>query len=375
MDSKYLGDETMRYLTALLAMWIFTADAYARDEIYTVHDVKVDVKAESAVAAEHKAMQEARAKAFHMLVDRIVPEDQRGGLDHVPAEKLEDMVDSFEVNSSKNSKVRYIATMTFFFDGSAVQRYLKHRTITAVETAQQPLVIVPIFIDQGGIYLWGEQNPWLEAWSKHDKFSAMTPIVVPFGDLKDISLVDGKQIVGGELGSLNELARRYGGAGVVVATMRRDSSDPMSPMTFEASLVGLDGQVQPLNHSLQDTSQGAPAIQFEKAIEQIVKQLEGQARQESKVMQAMAPGQMLVKIPLENHRTWHLVQNTLKNSNEINNLVVKGLSRKQATVLLTYRGTTASLESALGSRGLQLEQLDGQTWVIRTTAPKTSTQY
>lgn len=359
----------MKYILALITTFTIAQGAYAED-IYTVRDVDVDVKAESAAAAEHKATQVARAKAFKMLVDRIVPEDQRAGLDKVPQEKLEDLVDSFEVNSAKNSKTRYLAKMTFFFDGGAVQQYLSNRTIAAVEEAKQPLVVVPLFIDQGGINLWGEQNPWLQAWSKRENFSAVTPIVVPFGDLKDISTIDGQKIVGGEMTGLSELARRYGGAGVVIATMRRDSANPMAPMTFEASLVTLDGQVQPLSQTRISTKEGEPSLQFNQAIDQIVKQLEGQARQESKMMGTHMDGQLLARIPLDDQRSWQTIQNTLKSSAEIKDVAVKGLSRRQATVLLTYRGTTASLESALGARGLQLEQLDGQTWLIRPAAPK-----
>lgn len=376
MDNEcgiYESFMAMRYLFATLAFLTSVINLHASD-MYTVHDVKVDVKAESAVAAEQKAMHAARIKAFSMLVERLVPEDQRGGLDQLSSEKIEEFVDGFEVNSQKNSNVRYVATMTFFFDGGAVQRYLGGRTITAVQSARQPIVIVPVFIDQGGINLWGEQNPWLEAWSKREKFSSVTPIVVPFGDLKDISTVDGRQVVAGEVSGLNELARRYGGSGVVVATIRRDSSNPMSPMSFEANMITLDGQNQVLSQTRQMTAQGSPTIQFDQAIDQIVKQLEGQARNESKTVHSMDDGILLARIPLEAANSWQMIQKALKDSGQIKQMNVKGLSRRQATVELTYRGTTASLESALGARGLQLEQLDGQTWVIRTTAPKTYTQ-
>jgi len=365
----------MRYLFTLLAFFTCSLSAQANQEMYTVQNVKVDVKAGSAVAAEQKAMQVARSTAFKMLVERLVPEDSRGGLDQISADKLEDLIDSFEVNSQKNSNVRYVANMTFYFDGSAVQKYLTNHTTTVVQDAKQPVVIVPVFIDQGGINLWGEQNPWLEAWSKREKFSAVTPIVVPLGDLKDVATVDGKQVVAGEVSGLHELARRYGGSGVVVATMRRDSSNPMSPMTFEASMVGLEGGAEPLSQTRQSTNQGSPILQFDQAIDQIVKQLEGQAREETKVVNINAENQMLARIPLENHLSWSKIQQSLKSSGEIKQLVVKGVSRRQATVLLTYRGSTATLESALGARGLQLEQLDGQTWVIRQTAAKTSTPY
>jgi hypothetical protein len=365
----------MRYIFAIVAMLTFIEGACANDDIYTVREVKVDVKAESAVAAEHKAIQEARVKAFKMLIERIVPQDERASLEQIPAEKIEDFVDGFEVNSQKNSKVRYVATMTFFFDGAAIQNYLGNRSLPAVQSAKQPLVIVPIFIDQGGIFLWGEQNPWLSAWAKRDQFSAVTPIVVPLGDLKDISMVDGRQVISGEISALGELARRYGAAGVVIATMRRDSANPMSPMSFEATLVSLEGQMMPLSQTRQTTNQGAPALQFDQAIDLIVKQLEGQAQLESKMIQTQGANQMLAVIPLENQQSWQQIQANLKNCPEVTEMAVKGLARKQATVQLTFRGTTASLESALGARGLQLEQLDGQRWVIRTTTPRTSTPY
>lgn len=369
----------MKYLFSFFIMLV-TFQAHA-DDLYTVKGVQVDVKAESAAAAEHKAMQEGRAKAFKMLVERLVPESDRGGLDNVSQEQLEDMVESFEVNSQKNSKVRYVADMTFFFDGTAVQRFLGNRTIAAVDEAKQPLVVVPVFLDQGGIYLWGEQNLWLQAWAKREKLSTVTPLVVPLGDLKDMATVDGQQIISGEVSGLKELARRYGGAGVVVVTMRRDSANSMAPMNYDANLVNLDGQAHPLSQTRMNTNQGAQSLQFDQAINQVIKELESQAREQSRFASSSNPamgavsgtgeGQLLAIVPLQDQRSWQIIQASLKGSAEVKQLVVKGLTRKQATVLIAYRGTTASLESALNARGLRLEQMNGgQAWVITANASK-----
>lgn len=363
----------MRYFYILLAVFSLITSAHASGDIYTVHDVKVDVKAESAVAAEQKAMAEARVKAFQMLVERLVPEDQRAGIDQADAEKIEQLVDGFEVNSQKNSKVRYMATMTFYFDGDAVQQYLGKRTASVVQTAKQPVVVVPVMIDQGGILLWGDQNPWLTAWSKRDKFSAVAPIVVPFGDLKDISIVDGRQVINGEISGLRELSRRYGGAGVIVAILRKDSGNPQSPMSYEAKLLGMDGGYRSLALPNASTTAGVSEKQFDQAIDAIVAQIENQARNDSSIVHASANGPLMAIIPIENPSHWMQVQQALNTCSEIQHVKVKGLSRKQATVELNFRGTTASLESALNARGLQLEQFNGQTWVIRTITSKTST--
>ncbi|MBP6985775.1 MAG: DUF2066 domain-containing protein [Alphaproteobacteria bacterium] len=365
----------MQYIYTLIAFLFLNLSALASSDIYTVENVVVDVKAESAVAAEQKAVLEARMKAFSMLIERLVPEDQRGRLSPLSAEAIEPFVDGFEVKSQKNSKVRYMATMTFYFDGKAVQQYLGKQTVAAVESSAQPLVVVPVFIDKGGIFLWGEQNPWLEAWSKREHLSKVTPIVVPLGDLKDIAIVDGKQIIDGEISGVRELSRRYGGAGVVIVILRRDSTSLESAMSYEARVLGINGDERSIAGPNAVTSPGDPSKQFNQAIDAIIQKIESHARNQVKSTPVDAQGLLLAVVPLNDAGSWMKIQQILNSSSEIQRMTVKGLSRRQATVEINYRGTIASLESALHARGLKLEQLDGQKWVITATTGKTSTPY
>lgn len=345
---------------------ISIVNAYVNDEIYTVSDVKVDVKAGSAVEAQKEAIRQAHKKAFEMLVERLVPEEERSSLSDVTPDEIERFVDGYEVNNQKQSNVRFIASMTFYFQEKAVRNFLGGHTVRAVQVSKPPMVIVPVLIDHGAITLWGDENPWLHAWTRRERISAVVPIEVPIGDLRDISTIDGMQVISGQVAPLNDLARRYGAAGAVVAILKRDSRDPMASMALEMSILDLDGSLTPLTDQPYTTAVAPADQQFDQAINMVVKKLETYTHQgNAPGMAASVEQELTVRIPFQSPQMWMSIQKTLKFSGAVREFSLKSLSRSEALVSLKYKGTPASLGSALGAQGLQLEQLNGSTWVIR----------
>ena len=68
---------SLRIASALVlfsGVFLFSGIGRAEDPLFTVDGVKVDVTAESAVAARGQAFEKAQQEAFKMLAERLLPE-------------------------------------------------------------------------------------------------------------------------------------------------------------------------------------------------------------------------------------------------------------------------------------------------------------
>jgi len=86
-----------------------------------------------------------------------------------------------------------------------------------------PVLLVALWRDDSGVYLWDSPNPWREAWLNFSRPSAPVEIIQPFGDIEDAVTVTAEQAASRTMPALTSLARRYGAAEILLAVARRGS--------------------------------------------------------------------------------------------------------------------------------------------------------
>ena len=371
------------HLFALFIAFTFFNPTHCYSDIYKVPDVQVDVKAESAVEAKKQAIRQAHLKAFEMLMERLVPEEERSSLNGLTPEQVQPFVDGYEVTDQKQSNVRYIATLTFYFRERPIKSYLSGHTVRAISSKRPPMVVLPVFIENDSMLLW-EENPWLKAWMKREKLSEITPIVIPIGDLQDITTIDSAQIASSQTSALHTLARRYGAGGVILAFLKKKDADPLRPMEATVKIVDLDGQTFEITETPEVTSEGPQNQQFDQAIDLIVKKIEDSARNkalqqvsqdthsidENKDTNSEPERHIYAQVHFESPQIWLNIEQTLRSTDTIDQIIIKSLTRNKALVSLEFQGGVKVLASALGAQGLILEQLNGKTWIIKKAGPR-----
>lgn len=88
----------------------------------TVADVKVSVTADSAAAAREQALTKAHTLAFQKLLKESFPESSPPA---PPEDVLIDMVTNFSIDREKTTPQSYAASLTFQFDESRIQDWLR----------------------------------------------------------------------------------------------------------------------------------------------------------------------------------------------------------------------------------------------------------
>lgn len=216
----------------------------AAEDVFTVSGVKVDVKAENAVAAREKAFVEAQVAAFRALAEQLRGESQMAGYTAPPLTVIAPMIQDFEITDERLSAVQYIGTYTFRFDGSAVRNHFhvpaQHSPssygddVYAQDGVAQPVagggtvepvLVLPFYKMGAYTVLWQDPNPWMQAWSRQNHLGGPVPAVAPIGDIPDVADIGDNEALTYNTVNLVSMLSRYGASEAVILIATPGPSD------------------------------------------------------------------------------------------------------------------------------------------------------
>ncbi|MEQ1890167.1 MAG: DUF2066 domain-containing protein, partial [Alphaproteobacteria bacterium] len=163
------------------------------EEVYTVRNVAVDEKDNTASAAREIALRAARRMAFGRLARRIVLPQDLTRLPLPSDDALANLVTDFEVAGEKTSGQRYMASLTLRFDPDNVRALLRRSNVRHSETGARAVLVIPVYDGLPGRLLW-EANGWRDGLSAAITQTGaaddrLAPLMMPLGDFEDVSAV------------------------------------------------------------------------------------------------------------------------------------------------------------------------------------------
>lgn len=335
------------------------------DGVYTVGAVKVDKTAETAASAREQAIAAGHVLAFRRLLARLVPERQRAGLPALAQSGIVPLVVSFEIESEKRSSVRYLGSLKFRFRRADVRQYLQNSGVGFAETRSKSVLLLPIYDSAGAKLLWDDPNPWLLAWNAVPPSDGLVPIRLPAGDLADIRDISAEQAVAGNADQLALIAERYGASAVLVAeaSVTAAAGAGARSLTVATRYFGgtSDGRtaVRSFAYANDETDEAA----IGRAAQQVALQVEEDWKQEN-LIRFDNQNSLVARIELTDLRQWVEVRRKLQGIAFIQHWQLVAMSRRNASVRLTYYGDAEQLRVALAQRDLNLEQ-GAVDWLLR----------
>lgn len=357
----------------VLALVLAAGAARAQDdastqELFTARDVKVDVTAESAVAARDRALAEAQAKGLRQVLRDLVPASQQGSLPEVSEQEAQEYVLSLQVTDEKRSAVRYIATMTIMYNPDAVRQLMRQRGIAFTETARTPVLVVPLWQSATAAppILWEDPNPWREVWARRAS-GGLTPTRVPLGDLGDLQAISADEAAADQTEAVRRLLGRYDMTEAVIAQAVRTGPDALSIDLSRFTLAGSAGQ-----QTFQVTagpSETQPEL-LARAADEVAARLREEWRAQAEAMAVSpdaAPSQLTVMIPTaEGLGAWLTVRDRLRQVPLVRAIQLQALTRERAQVRLGHVGDLDQLALSLAQVGLDMTDLGGGIWRIES---------
>jgi len=362
---------------ALLAgsgMLAGTALAQAQGaDIFTVRDVPVDETAATAADARQAALAVGQRRAFRRLMERLVPEDQQERIPAVDSTALQYYVQDFSVNNERTSTVRYLADLTFRFNGDEVRSFLRNAGVGFAETRSKPVVVLPVFSTPGtDATLWLADNPWRDVWALKPGDDGLVPLIVPIGDLDDLAAIDAPRALSGDRESLKAIAERYGADDVLVsaATLTGDPQDGSAVLQVVTRRYQEGAASVTLRDKLVQVT-GEPYDGFLKRAADRIDDAVQEAWKQQYVLQFGNQRSILVYVPLTGLDDWLTVRKRLDGVAAIQQTGLTTLSRKEAQLEITFVGDEQRLSRALAQRDLFLSLRPDSNWELSLSDRRT----
>ena len=335
------------------------------DSVYTVGDVDVDRTADTAAAAREQAIAAGHDIAFRRLMARLVPESRRAALRNLSLAEITPLVLSFEIESEKTSSVRYLGTLKFRFRLGDVRQFLQNSGIGFAETRSKPVLLLPVYDFAGAKLLWDDPNPWFEAWKAVPASDGLVPVHLPAGDLADLRDISAEQASAGNADQLALIAERYGASAVLVAeaSVTTDAVSGARALTVTTRYFGGTSDGRTAVRSFSYAEGEADDAVVGRAAMQVARQIEEDWKQEN-LIQFDNQSSLIAEVALADLRQWVELRRKLQGIAFLQNWQLVAMSRRSASVRLTYYGDAEQLRIALAQRDLVLEQ-GAVDWVLR----------
>lgn len=356
----------MRCLCAagLAALALAAAPAAAQNALFTVEHIAIDATAGDANAAREIALAAGMRKALDVLLRRITPRQHHGRLPTPGGVELQSLVFGIEIDNERTSDTRYLASLTVSFSRDAIRQVLQRAEVPFTETAARPALVLPVYNAAGAQLLWDEPNPWRDAWGAVRQRDTLTPLVLPNGDLTDVSLIGAAQASRGDDARLNAIATRYAVQDVLVAeaNLRFEigSRTPSIDVVLRSS--GPDGERTTVEGYRGGAGETLNAL-LARAVADIAVGIEERWKRDT-LLEFGTEGQFAATVPLAALAEWVDVRRRLEEAPEVRSVELTGLTRAEASIRVSYFGDPGRLRLALGQRGLDLAEQDGY-WMLR----------
>ena len=346
-----------------------TAAAAGQQElngVFTATGLAVDVTAESALAARNQALRQGQRRALAMILRRITLRADHAALPKPNNKSIAQLVAAVQVSGEKTSSVRYLAKLTVRFHPPAIRSLLRGAGISFSETRAKPTLVLPVFEKGAALSLFEKNNAWHRAWGRLDlPADSLLPLLLPAGDVKDITTVAAKGALAGDEGQLRAIAKRYGVDSVLVthAVLKIDLSAGGVPRV-QVNILRFTPRgksTEVLDYGVK-VSDDLDAAMIRLAARVALDQLEQWKRRTQ--LSFDADTSLSARVPLSSLADWLSVRQRLNASAMVRLIKLRGISRQDAQVVIDYLGDTDSLVVSLAQRDLQLSLVDG-FWLLR----------
>jgi hypothetical protein len=347
---------TILGLVLALFACIAQAQVPSGGKTYTVGDIDVDVTAADAIQARQKGIQEAQRQGIKLLVDRMVPAEDRARVPPIDDARLASLVRGTEFQRERSASNRYIATLTVVFNADRVRAWLGEANVSAAETVRRKALVIPLWKDRNGLEPLDDRNGWRDAWSGLDTSATAVPVAVVRGDQLDQNVLSVEEAYVGDVSALARLNERYHVPTIIVATAEGDKTGPLTVGGVRYDMqTGAKAELPRI--TVQDASQlGEAARKMHARLDEEWRGVATVRRDQQAALDVVVPIRALAE--------WVQVRQRLGAIPSIRTVTVRSLESDHAELHLDYFGTAEQLQKTLAQAGLQLD-MDADKWRLQ----------
>ena len=376
------------------------------ENVFEIQGITAEAAADNPSAARDAALATAQKSGLGQLLARLGGDAARSLADGLTEEATTALVQDFAVESEKITAKNYNGVFTVRYRPDGVRALLAGRAVDFSEVASSPLLILPIAVVSGRAILFEERTPWRAAWDDPSILNGLVPLIVPEGDLQDVTLISGAEALAGDSAKLDAIARKYQAGGVLIATVTTDGKtfDPASPINAQwqrRDVGSVRGTIESLAPPLPASTSPAAgvggkktmpdlSVRFSQLRDQMVSAMQAQWRRDTAgfsrtnsglagtaphlaseaagsagIDAGAASGQpLVVRVPVEDLTEWTNVETRLRQLPAVSSLQIDRFSRKLVQLRVLLRGTLSQAVAQLADEGYRLSPLADGTYQL-----------
>lgn len=339
----------IRFITFILTIIIFTA-AFAAD-LFTVDNIKVNKTGTSGKQAKEDATISGEREAFTKLIERIAP-DNHTIANSIDAAKISDLVQGIEVNDEKVTATYYSATLSISFNRSLVDKFLSENNVAFSAKKSAPIVLIPLYIENGQNTLFEPENPLLKGLATKAKDNPVLNIIVP-DSLRGVDKAKLSQnieeITAETKESLLKVGKNYNADKLILIVALKE------PGALNVRLIDLknsEDTVKEIPIKVSDQQPGEDL--FACAARNINSVLEKQWVQ-GKIDGNLPRTKFSINVPISNLGEWIALRRKLEGLPFLKDVTVKSLTTNNALIDVSFVDTFEKLQEKMDEQGFTLE--------------------
>ena len=356
-----LREAVMAVVAAAVLVFGLVGSAWAQPaDLWTVTNVPVDASGASPSAAKDAALSKGRQRAWTEVYRRITPSAQWQTQPPLTDAELEPMVKSFDIANEKHSSTRYLATVTYVFNPTAVRNALRKSGTQFSESKAKPVLVVAL---SGSA--WQPESAWAKAWVAQSQRGRLVPVTVPRGDDQDRAAL-ATISTAADWAVVKPLADRYGASSVLVATAGKSGSG----LAVNLAHIKPDGRTPRSGSYAQQGTEDELAL-ANRAAGTIADSLQEDWKRTTSVDYGQQAS-LTASVAFNSLAEWVATKRGVEGTKLVQVLAVEELNMRSARVRLDYVGKVDQLQTALSQTNLYLSSDAQGNWTLSRNAGATA---
>jgi Uncharacterized protein conserved in bacteria (DUF2066) len=324
----------------------------AKGDPYSVA-VPVDASAASASAAQTKAINGGRAKAWGELSHRVVPQKDWSKLPNLDDVALERLIRGYTVGDEKRSTTRYTARVTYIFNPAAVRHMLRVANIGVSEEQGTAILLVAM------APTYNASSAWAQAVARAKPSGAQFPLVTPVGDNVDQSALGPLHFADAGWNHVQPAASRVHANEAVLLQATNPSA---GHLYVHMRRVG-PGRSLSLADIDVPVAAGTPAAKVYATAADLATAAIEDAWKTRGTIDLNKKSRLVAEVHIESLEQWSNLLGRLATVPAISDVNVIAMNIGEGRLAISYTGTPEQLRTAAGQSSLNFAERDGQWWI------------
>ncbi len=347
---------------ALIALLLALPARAEPADVFVVTGVKVEATGARPDLARAKAVADGERVALARLLRKLTLAEDHARLPKPDAEAVRNAVRNFSVESENQLGDKYTASVAYSFDRDAVRAMLEGAGVAFIEAPSPPLVVLPVWKEEGKPTLWDDPNPWREAWMRHEPADTMVDFARLRGDLADLKAITGEEAAAANRAALGRIGDHYKAGLIAVALGSVEKGQRRIAVTLYDLANGRTSAIGVFPAGTDEAGLDKAAASIARAIDAAWKKGAVAIEQNAAVVR--------IRAPLQGLEHWIKIRQSLQSMPQLRSLTTISMSPGEAMIELRFAGTIAELRRQLDQRGMAVtvetaKEGAPETWVLK----------